>query len=200
MKTINNIDQYLDLFKQKLFVDQSEVYEFLNFYKENVDKVIKDQQNFQDPILNDEIKFSPEFQKSLKQLISANQNQWSQYLNHEQFSQKFNLHQQVFLTLMLSFADHLNEIDNIDDQRVELSMDLEHINSNLLDEDDLGYYQNKYFIDDFGDQDDLYNQLEDLDYEYYDEIKNLLEQNREVLKDIFKQSQVQKTKPHSLGK
>ena len=196
MKTINNIDQYLDLFKQTLFVDQSEVYEFLNFYKENVDMVLKDQQNFQDPNLQNEVKFSPEFTKALKQLINAMQNQWSQYFNYEQFSQKFNLHQQAFLALMVNFVDHFNKIDDLDDRIIELFTDI----NNLNDDDDLDYYQNKYFnfIDDDINYDDLYDQLKDIESEYQDEINDLLQQNREILKDIFKQSQISKSK--SLGK
>lgn len=192
MKTINNLDQYLDLFKQTLFVDQSEIYEFLNFYNENVDMVLKNQQNFQDPNLQNEVKFSPEFTKALKQLISTMQNQWSQYFNYEQFSQKFNLHQQAFLALMVNFVDHFNEIDDLEDRRMELFTDI----VNLNDNDDLDFYQNKYlnFIDDDIDYDYLYDQLTDIELEYRDEINNLLQQNREILKDIFKQSQIQKSK------
>lgn len=156
--------------------------------------VLKDQQNFQDPNLQNEVKFSPEFTKALKQLINAMQNQWSQYFNYEQFSQKFNLHQQAFLALMVNFVDHFNKIDDLDDWIIELFTDI----NNLNDDDDLDYYQNKYFIDDDINYDDLYDQLKDIESEYQDEINDLLQQNREILKDIFKQSQISKSK--SLGK
>lgn len=93
---------------------------------------------------------------------------------------------------MVNFVDHFNEIDDLEDRRMELFTDI----VNLNDNDDLDFYQNKYlnFIDDDIDYDYLYDQLTDIELEYRDEINNLLQQNREILKDIFKQSQIQKSK------
>ena len=116
------------------------------------------------------------------------------HFNYEQFNQKFYLHQQAFLSLMLNFVDHFNKINNFDDRRIELTTYLINLDENL-DESDLDFYQNKYFIiDDNISYDDLYYQLKNIESEYKDEIQDLLHQKRELLKDIFKQSQIQKSK------
>lgn len=95
---------------------------------------------------------------------------------------------------MLNFVDHFNKINNFDDRRIELTTYLINLDENL-DESDLDFYQNKYFIiDDNISYDDLYYQLKNIESEYKDEIQDLLHQKRELLKDIFKQSQIQKSK------